>query len=136
MHHHAIVSQFIYQYQCVCAKCYPCELSEHIICSFLNYTTRGMCFKYQLDLNKMIFFGLILGLPNPNLVNRIAGKSVLAHAFAHERLQSPVSYEGIDILPPRRYCPIIIATTPDLEETAVCCARHYTALPDLRSPES
>jgi len=31
-------------------------------------------------------------------INRIAGKSVHAHAFAHERLQSPVSYKGIDML--------------------------------------
>ena len=31
-------------------------------------------------------------------INRIAGKSVHGHAFAHERLQSPVSYKGIDML--------------------------------------
>ena len=34
-------------------------------------------------------------------INRIAGKSVYAHAFAHERLQSLVSYKGIDIVPCR-----------------------------------
>ena len=32
------------------------------------------------------------------VLNRIAGKSVHARAFAHKRLQSPVSYEGIDML--------------------------------------
>ena len=31
-------------------------------------------------------------------INRIPGKSVHARAFAHERLQSPVSYVGIDML--------------------------------------
>ena len=37
-------------------------------------------------------------LTDSYLFNRIAGKSVHAHAFAHEHLQSPVSYVGIDML--------------------------------------
>ena len=37
--------------------------------------------------------------PASHLLNRIAGKLVHARAFAHERLQSPVSFIGIDIVP-------------------------------------
>ena len=33
-----------------------------------------------------------------NRIAGIAGKLVHAHAFAYERLQSPVSYKGIDML--------------------------------------
>ena len=50
-------------------------------------------------------------------INRIQGKSVYAQAFALERLQSPVSYVGIDIVSrtilKTMYCTISNSTFDD-----------------------
>jgi len=44
---------------------------------------------------KEVYFETVLGLL---VINRIAGKSVHARAFAQERLQYPLSYVEIDML--------------------------------------